>query len=59
MPDSPRALEGFYGTLYISGRSDDLSERIAAVEAVTTQDVARCAATLKLHTVFFLKGEAK
>lgn len=59
VPDSPRALEGFYGTLYISGRSDDLSERIAAVEAVTIEDVARCAATLKLHTVFFLKGEAK
>mgnify|MGYP003294309060 FL=1 len=59
VPDSPRALEGFYGTLHISGRSDDLQERIAAVKAVTAEDVARCAATLKLHTVFFLKGEAK
>lgn len=59
VPDSPRALESFYGTLFISGRSDDLEERIAAVAAVTADDVARCAWTLKLHTVFFLKGEAK
>ena len=59
VPDAPRALENFYGTLSISGRDDDLSERIAAVEAVTAEDVARCAGTLKLHTVFFLKGEAK
>ena len=59
VPDSPRALENFYGTLFISGRQDDLAERIAAVEAVTAEDVARCAGTLKLHTVFFLKGEAK
>lgn len=59
VPDSPRALEGFYGTLYLCGRNDDLQERIEAVERVTAQDVARCAGTLKLHTVFFLKGEAK
>lgn len=59
VPDAPRALENFYGTLSISGRDDDLSERIAAVEAVTAEDVARCAGTLRLHTVFFLKGEAK
>ena len=59
VPDSPRALEGFYGTLYLCGRSDDLSERIEAIRRVTAADVARCAATVKLHTVFFLKGEAK
>ena len=59
VPDSPSALESFYGTLSISGRADDLHERIAAVEAVTAEDVTRCAAALKLHTVFFLKGEAK
>ena len=59
VPDAPGAVEGFYGTLHISGRSDDLDARIAAIEQVTAEDVARCAATLKLHTVFFLKGEAK
>ena len=57
VPDSPRALESFYGTLFLCGRSDDLAARIAAVEAVTAEDVARCAGTVKLHTVFFLKGE--
>ena len=59
VPDSPGALESFYGTLFIAGRTDDLDERIAAVQAVTAEDVARCAASVKLHTVFFLKGEAK
>ena len=59
VPDSPAALESFYGTLFIAGRDDDLKQRIAAVRAVTAEDVARCAATVKLHTVFFLKGEAK
>ena len=59
VPDSPRALESFYGTLFLCGRSDDLAERIAAVEAVTAADVARCAGTVKLHTVFLLKGVVK
>lgn len=59
VPDSPRALENFYGTLFLCGRSDDLTERIAAVEAVTAADVARCAGTVKLHTVFLLKGVVK
>jgi predicted Zn-dependent peptidase len=59
VPDSPSALENFYGTLFIAGKNDDPDQRIAAVRAVTAGDVARCAATLKLHTVFFLKGEAK
>ena len=56
VPDSPRALESFYGTLFLCGRSDDLAARIAAVNAVTAEDVARCAGTVKLHTVFLLKG---
>ena len=59
VPDSPRALESFYGTLFLCGRSDDLAARIAAVEAVTAADVARCAGTAKLHTVFLLKGVVK
>ena len=59
VPDSPRALENFYGTLFIAGMVNDLDERIRAVEAVTAEDVARCAASVELHTVFFLKGEQK
>ena len=37
----------------------DLAGYINAIRAVTAEDVARCAAGVKLHTVFFLKGEAK
>jgi predicted Zn-dependent peptidase len=59
VPDSPGALENFYGTAYIADMRYDLESYIRAVEAVTAADVARCAQTVKLHTVFFLKGEAK
>lgn len=59
VPDAPGALENFYGTSSIAGMRYDLGSYIAAVAAVTAQDVARCAASLRLHTVFFLKGEAK
>ena len=59
VPDSPGALENFYGTAYIADMRYDLESYIRAVEAVTAADVARCARTLQLHTVFFLKGEAK
>ena len=59
IPDGPGALENFYGTASIAGMPYDLPGYIEAVRAVTTQDVARCAKTVKLHTVFFLKGEAK
>ena len=59
VPDAPGALENFYGTAYIAGMGYDLPGYIEAVSAVTAGDVARCAGTVKLHTVFFLKGEAK
>ena len=59
VPDAPGALENFYGTAAISGMRYDLPAYIEAVRAVTARDVARCAGTVKLHTVFFLKGEAK
>ena len=55
-PDSPGALEGYYATAAMSGLELDIAEYIAAVEAVTAQDAARCAAGVKLHTVYFLKG---
>ena len=31
----------------------------AAEEAVTVEDLARCAGSIRLHTVYFLKGESK
>ena len=59
VPDAPGALENFYGTASIAGMRYDLPGYIQAVSAVTAADVARCAASVRLHTVFFLKGEAK
>ena len=59
VPDAPGALENFYGTAYIAGMGYDLPGYIEAISAVTAEDVARCARTVELHTVFFLKGEAK
>ena len=59
VPDAPGALENFYGTAYIANMRYDLPGYIEAISAVTAEDVARCAKTVALHTVFFLKGEAK
>ena len=59
VPDAPGALENFYGTASMAGMRYDLPGYIEAVSGVTAADVARCAASVKLHTVFFLKGEAK
>ena len=59
VPDAPGALENFYGTASIAGMRYDLPAYIEAISAVTAADVARCAASVRLHTVFFLKGEAK
>lgn len=56
VPDSAGTLEGFYGTAALSGSSWDLPDHIAMIEAVAVEDVARVAATVKLHTVFLLKG---
>ena len=55
-PDSPGALEGFYGTAGISGMPWDIPEYMDRVQAVTAGDVARVAQTVKLHTVFLLRG---
>ena len=57
VPDSPASLENFYGTAFVGGLRYTLEEYIDAIRAVTAGDVARCAKTLELHTVFFLKGE--
>lgn len=58
-PDSPGSLEGYYATVALSGMGMDIPEYIAAVEAVTVEDAARCAASIQLHTVAFLKGVGK
>ena len=58
-PDSPGALEGYYATAAISGLNWDVAEYMRRVSAVTAADVAAAAGTVKLHTVFFLKGVEK
>ena len=58
-PDSPGSLEGYYATAALSGMNMDIPDYIAAVEAVTAADCARCAGTIRLHTTAFLKGVGK
>lgn len=54
--DSPSAIEGYYATAALSGMAMTPAEYMAAVEAVTKEQVVAAANTLKLHTTYFLKG---
>ena len=54
--DSPGAIESYYATAALSGLAMTPAEYKAAVEQVTAQQVAAAAATVKLHTDYFLKG---
>lgn len=54
--DSPGAIESYYSTAALSGLAMDPAAYMRAVEQVTKEQVAQAAATLKLHTVYFLKG---
>ena len=54
--DSPSAIEGFYSTAALSGLIFSHEDYMAAVEAVTVADVAKCAKQMQLHTTYFLKG---
>ena len=56
VPDSPGALESFYGTAAVSGMLWDIPEYMERIRAVTAGDVARVARSLRLHTEFLLKG---
>lgn len=55
--DSPGAIEAYYATAALSGMKYSPKAYMAAVEQVRAEDVARVAKTLKLHTVYFLRGE--
>ncbi len=59
IPDTTGAMEGFYGTASIGGMPYDLPEYLQAIQAVTVEDVTRVAQSLRLHTVYFLKGEGQ
>lgn len=54
--DSPGAIENFYATAAISGLSMTPEEYIVEISKVTVSQVAAAAETVKLHSVYFLKG---
>ena len=54
--DAPGAIEGYYASGLLSGLNKTPAQYIAAVQAVTAEQVAQVAGTLELHTVYFLKG---
>ena len=54
--DSPSGIEGYYATAALSGMGLTPAEYMAAVEAVTKEQVVAAANTLQLHTTYFLKG---
>ena len=54
--DSPGAIEGYYATAALSGSGRTPDSHMAAIRAVTAEQVAAAARTLKLHTTYFLKG---
>ena len=54
--DSPSAIEGYYATAALSGMGMTPDQYMEAVEKVMISQVASAAATLKQHTIYFLKG---
>lgn len=54
--DSPGAIEGYYSTGALSGMGMTPEAYMEKVNAVTAEQVAEAARTLKLHTTYFLKG---
>ena len=57
--DSPGAIESYYSTAALSGLDLSLQDYMAAVQAVTKEQVVEAAKLLTLHSTYFLKGEEK
>ena len=55
--DSPGAIEGYYASAALSGVSISLPEYMAAVEAVTPEQISEAAQSLRYHSSFLLRGE--
>lgn len=53
--DSPSAIDGYYSTAALSGLSLTPEAYMAAVEAVTVEQVAAAARSVALHTTYLLK----
>ncbi len=54
--DSTGSIESYYSTTALSGLGMDPETYVRAVEQVSAEEVAALAKTVKLHTVYFLKG---
>ncbi len=54
--DSTGSIENYYSTTALSGLGMDPETYIRAVEQVSEKEVAELAKSVKLHTVYFLKG---
>lgn len=57
--DSPGAIESYFSVGILSGLCFTLPEYREAVEAVTAEDVARAAQSLREHSSFFLEGASQ
>ena len=55
--DAPSSIEGYYATAALSGMEMNPDQYMAAVEAVTKEQVVAAANTLQLHSTYFLKGD--
>ena len=56
--DQPAGVDEFYLGQAILGLSETMEDRMAAIRAVTADEVAAAARRLTLDTVYFLKGVA-
>jgi predicted Zn-dependent peptidase len=56
--DSPGAIEGYFSTAAISGQTRTPETHAEQIRAVTREDVAAAAATIRPHSTFFLEGGA-
>ena len=56
VPDSPGALENYYSSMRLGGSTLDPRAHRAALEAVTREDLIRCAKSIRLHSSCFLTG---
>jgi len=54
--DSPGAIESYYATTALSGMGMTVEEYMEVLPAVTKDQVAAAARTVRPHTSFFLKG---
>lgn len=56
--DAPGSIENYYASAALSGMKLTPKAYMEAVKTVTAEDLAAAAKTLRLHSIFFLKGVA-